>query len=69
MGRCAGRYLAILLETKMWHPKAAGDAAPDRASNLEANCARVEPRIEAHRIGRGPDGMFRELFLSPSLRD
>jgi hypothetical protein len=53
----------------MWHPKAAGDAAPDRASNLEANCARVEPRIEAHRIGRGPDGMFRELFLSPSLRD
>jgi hypothetical protein len=47
MGRGAGRYLAILLEAKMWHPKAAGDAAPDRASNLEAtNCARVESRIE-----------------------
>ena len=46
MGHGAGRYLAILLEAKMWHLKAAGDAAPDRASNLEANCARVESRIE-----------------------
>jgi hypothetical protein len=46
MGRGAGCYLAILLEAKTWHPKAAGDAAPDRASNLEANHARVESRIE-----------------------
>jgi hypothetical protein len=46
MGRCAGRYLAVLLKAKMWHPKAAGNAAPDRTTNLEANCARVESRIE-----------------------
>ena len=68
MGRGAGRYLAILLEAKMWHPKAAGDAAPDRASNLEAS-ARVGFHIEGDRTGRGPDGMFRALFLSPLLRD
>lgn len=43
------------------HPEIAGNAAAGQDERSK-NCARAESRVEGHRIGRGPDGMFRKLF-------